>query len=193
MMFRTVTAAAVLAFAALQSAPALAAPTTYEIDGLHTFPRFSYSHFGYSTQLSRFNRTTGKVVYDPAARTASVDVTIDAKSVDTGSDLFDEHIQAEDFLDTQRFPTATFRSSKVKFEGDKPVAIEGTLTIKGVSKPVTLTVTSFQAMEHPMQKKPAIGANAYVVIRRSEFGAGKYAPYVGDEVRIDIALEAIAP
>jgi polyisoprenoid-binding protein YceI len=191
-MFRTVFAA-VLAFAALQSAPALAAPTTYSIDGLHTFPRFSYSHFGYSTQLSRFNKTTGTVVYDAAARTAAIDVTIDAKSVDTGSDLFDEHIQGEDFLDTKRFPTATFKSTKVKFEGDKPVAIEGTLTIKGVSKPVTLTVTSFQAMEHPMQKKPAIGANAYTTIKRSEFGAGKYAPYVGDDVKIEIALEAIAP
>jgi polyisoprenoid-binding protein YceI len=66
------------------------------------------------------------------------------------------------------------------------------LTLKGVTKPVTLTVTSFQAMEHPMQKKPAIGANAYTVVKRSEFGAGKYAPYVGDEVRIDVALEAIA-
>lgn len=79
------------------------------------------------------------------------------------------------------------------FEGDKPKAIEGQLTIKGVTKPVTLTVTSFQAMPHPMMKKPTIGANAYTQIKRSEFNAGKYVPYVGDDVRIDIAIEAIAP
>jgi polyisoprenoid-binding protein YceI len=77
------------------------------------------------------------------------------------------------------------------FEGDKPVAVEGNLTLKGVTRPVTLTVTSFQAMPHPMLKKDAIGANAYVVVKRSEFNAGKYAPYVGDEVRIDVAVEAI--
>jgi polyisoprenoid-binding protein YceI len=170
---------------------AFAAPETYVVDGSHTYPRFSYSHLGYSTQLSRFNTTTGKVVFDKAAKTGSVDVEIDAKSVDTGSTLFNEHIQGEDFLDTAKFPKATFKSTKVVFEGEKPVKIEGNLTIKGVTKPVTLTVTSFLAMPHPMQKKDAIGANAYTTIKRTEFNAGKYAPHVGDEVRIDIALEAI--
>ena len=77
------------------------------------------------------------------------------------------------------------------FEGDKPVAIEGLLTLKGVTKPVTLTVSSYKAMPHPMMKKDAIGANAWTVVKRSEFNAGKYAPNVGDEVRIDIAIEAI--
>lgn len=115
------------------------------------------------------------------------------KSVNTGFADFNGHIQGEDFLDTAKFPTATFRSTKVVFEGDKPKNIDGVLTIKGVSKPITLAVTSFLAMPHPMMKKPAIGANAHTTIKRSEFNAGKFAPYVGDEVRIDIALEAIAP
>jgi polyisoprenoid-binding protein YceI len=183
---------ALLVLACAAAVPAHAAPTTYVIDGTHTFPRFSYHHFGYSTQLSRFNRTSGQVVFDPVARTGSVEIEIDMRSVDTGVDKFDEHIQAADFLDTARFPTATFRSTKVRFEGDRPVAIDGLLTIKGVAKPVTLTVTSFQAKQHPMLKKPAIGADAHTTIRRSEFGAGKYAPDVGDEVRIDVALEAVA-
>ena len=185
----TLAAAAILSIAA--AAPALAAPETYIVDGSHTFPRFSYSHLGFSTQLSRFNKTTGKVVFDKAAKTGSVDIEIDAKSVDTGSMLFNEHIQGEDFLDTAKFPTATFKSTKVIFKGDKPAKIQGELTIKGVTKPVILTVTSFQAMPHPMQKKDAIGANATTTIKRSEFNAGKYAPHVGDEVRIDIAIEAI--
>ena len=183
--------AAALAFTGAL-ASAVAAPVTYGVDGTHTFPRFSYSHFGYSTQLSSFSKTTGKVVFDAEAKKGSVDIVIDTKSVSTGFADFNEHIQGEDFLDTTKFPQATFKSTKVVFEGDKPQSIEGQLTIKGVTKPVTLTVTSFQAMPHPMLKKPAIGANAFTVIKRSEFNAGKYAPYVGDDVRIDIAIEAIA-
>ena len=171
---------------------AIAAPVTYAVDSSHTFPRFSYSHFGYSTQLSSFKNTTGKVVFDAAGKTGSVDITIDMKAVNTGFDDFNGHLQGEDFFDTAKYPTASFKSTQVVFEGDKPKSIEGVLTIKGVSKPVTLTVTSFLAMPHPMMKKPAIGANAFTTIKRSEFGAGKFAPYVGDEVRIDIALEAVA-
>jgi polyisoprenoid-binding protein YceI len=183
--------AAVLALSTVITAPAFAAPETYVIDNSHTFPRFSYSHFGYSTQVSRFNKTTGTISWDKAKKQGSVDITIDMKSVDTGFSVFDEHIQGEDFLDTARHPQAKFTSSKVVFEGDKPVAIEGKLTIKGVTKPVTLKVTSFHAMPHPMLKKDAIGANATTTIKRSEFNAGKYAPHVGDEVQIDIAVEAI--
>jgi len=183
--------AAALAFTGAL-ASAVAAPVTYGVDGTHTFPRFSYSHFGYSTQLSSFSKTTGKVVFDAEAKKGSVDIVIDMKSVNTGFADFNGHIQGEDFLDTAKFPQATFKSTKVVFEGDKPQSIEGQLTIKGVTKPVTLTVTSFQAMPHPMMKKPALGANAFTVIKRSEFNAGKYAPYVGDDVRIDIAIEAMA-
>ena len=182
---------AALTLAAAFSAPAFAAPETFTLDANHTYPRFSYSHLGFSTQQSRFNKTTGKVVLDKAAKTGSVDITIDTKSIDTGSDLFNEHIQAEDFLDTAKYPTATFKSTKVTFDGDKPATIEGDLTLKGVTKKVTLTVTRFLAMPHPMQKKDAIGADAHTVVKRTDFNMGKYAPHVSDEVRIDIALEAV--
>jgi polyisoprenoid-binding protein YceI len=184
--------AAAVALTALTVTGAMAEPQTYVLDSMHTFSRFSYTHLGFSQQLSRFNKTTGTVVYDAQAKTGSVDVVIDAKSVDTGSDLFNEHIQGEDFLSTAKFPEATFKSTKVVFEGDKPVSIQGNLTLKGVTKPVTLTVTSFVAKPHPMMNgKPAIGANAFTMVKRSDFNAGKYAPYVDDEVRIDIALEAL--
>lgn len=173
------------------SAPVFAAPETYVLEANHTYPRFSYKHLGYSTQLSRFDKTTGKVVLDKAAKTGSVDVVIDTKSVNTGSSLFNSHIQGEDYLDTEKFPTATFKSTKVSFNGDVPASVEGNLTIKGVTKPVTLTVSSFLAMPHPMMKKEAIGADASVVVKRSDFNMGKNVPYVGDEVTISIALEAI--
>jgi polyisoprenoid-binding protein YceI len=180
-----------IALAATFSTAALAAPETYVIDGNHTMPRFSYSHFGYSTQLSRFDKASGKIVIDREAKTGSVDVTIDTTSVNTGSSLFNEHIQGEDFLSTAKFPKASFTSSKVKFEGDKVVSIDGTLTLKGVSKPVTLAVTSFMCMPHPMLKKDACGANATTTVKRTDFNMGKYAPYVGDEVTITLPVEAI--
>lgn len=183
--------AAALVLAAAAAAPALAAPETFNVEPNHTFPRFSYNHLGYSIQLSRFDKTSGTVTFDKAAKTGSVDIVIDTKSVSTGSPLFNEHIQGEDFLATDKFPTATFKSTKVIFEGDKPAKVEGNLTLKGITKPVTLTVSSFQTMPHPMVKKDAIGANARTVVKRTDFNMGKNVPYVGDEVTIDIAIEAI--
>jgi len=173
------------------SLSAFAAPETFNIDPTHTMPRFEYSHFGYSTQLSRFDKTSGKIVLDRAAKSGSVDVTIDTTSVNTGFPVFNGHIQGEDFLDTKKFPTITFKSNKLNFNGDKLASVDGNLTIKGITKPVKLDVTSFQCMEHPMLKKEACGANATVKIKRTEFNAGKYAPYVGDEVTLTIPVEAI--
>ena len=122
-----------------------------------------------------------------------MNVTIDTKSVNTGYPKFNDHIQAEDFFHTEKYPTITFKSTKVVFEGDKPSAVEGDLTIKGVTKPVTLKVTSFHSMLHPIAKKQAIGANAETMIKRTDFNAGKYAPHVSDNVKLSISVEAIAP
>lgn len=180
------------AFAAFFAGQAVAAPQTYTVDSSHTFPRFSYTHMGMSKQILRFDKTSGTVVLDKDAKEAKVDVTIDMTSINTGFEVFDGHIQGEDFLDTAKYPTATYKSTKVVFDGDKPVRIEGDLTIKGVTQPVTLTVTSFYNGPHPMLKKDAIGANATAVISRTAFNAGKFAPAVSDEVTLDIALEAVA-
>lgn len=168
-----------------------AAPETYAIDPTHTFARFSYNHLGLSTQTSKFTKTTGTVIFDRTAKSGSVDIVIDMKSVDTGYAVFNEHIQAEDFLDTAKFPTATFKSTKVVFQGDRPVSVGGDLTIKGITRPVVLNVTSFAAKPHPIRKVDAIGADASVVVKRSAFNAGKHVPAVGDDVTISIALEAL--
>ncbi len=186
-MNKFATLAALSAF----SVAAFAAPESFSIEPTHTYPRFEYSHFGYSNQQQRFDKTSGKIVVDRAAKTGSVDVSIDAKSVNTGYALFNSHLQGADFFDTEKFPTITFKSTQVKFDGDKPVAVDGNLTIKGVTKPVTLTVTSFHTMPHPMLKKDAIGANAVAKVKRSEFNMGKNVPYVSDEVTLSIAVEAI--
>lgn len=173
------------------STTTLAAPETFVIDPDHTAPRFEYSHFGYSNQMHRFDKSSGKIVLDRVAQTGSVEVTIDATSVNTGLALFNSHIQGEDFFDTAKYPNISFKSTKVRFNGGKPVAVEGSLTIKDVTRPVTLNMTSFHAMPHPMTKKDAIGANASTKIKRSDFNMGKYVPDVSDEVTLSIAVEAI--
>jgi len=189
-LLKTAVTASVLSLALATAA--LAAPTTYHSEPNHTFVRFSYNHMGFSTQESRFNSTSGTVTYDPAAKTASIDMLINTKSVDTGSDLFNGHIQGPDYLDTAQFSTATFKSTSVKFDGDTPVSIEGNLTVKGVTKPVTLKVTSFKHGLN-MMKKDSIGADATGTIKRSDFNMSKAVPMVGDEVTLEIAIEAMAP
>ena len=180
-----------LAIATTISSVAYAEAETYNIEPTHSMPRFEYSHLGYSIQLSRFDKTSGTITIDRDKRTGSVNVEIDAKSVNTGSALFNEHIQAEDLFDTTKYPTITYKSNKVKFDGDKVVSVDGNLTVKGVTKPVTLTVNSFLCMPHPMVKKEACGATATAKIKRSDFGVSKGVPYVGDEVTLTIPVEAI--
>ena len=182
---------AALSLAGAFATSAIAAPVTYAVDSGHSFPNFSYQHMGLSVQLSKFDKTTGTVTLDKAAKTASVDVVIDTTSVNTGSTVFNGLIQGEDFFDTAKYPTATFKSTKVEFEGDQPTTIEGDLTIKGITKPVTLKVTHFATKLHPMMKKEAVGANATTVIKRSDFNLSKYVPNVGDEVTITVSLEAV--
>lgn len=179
-------------FSSLIAGQAFAAPQTYQIDPSHTFPSFSYSHMGFSTQQLRLDNTSGTVVYDKDAKTAEVDITLDMTAINTGFADFDAHIQSEDLFDTAKFPTATFKSTKVNFEGDAPKTIEGDLTIKGITKPVTLEVTHFLNAPNQMFKKDAIGANATTQILRSDFGVALFVPAVSDEVTINIALEALA-
>ena len=177
--------------AALFSATAYAAPETYVIDPAHTYPRFEYNHFGYSKQSSRFDKTSGSITLDRVAKTGSVDVLINANSISSDLTLFDQHLQGEDFFDTARHPNITFKSTALTFVGDKPTSVQGNLTIKGITKPVTLTVTSFLCMPHPMRKKEACGANATAQIKRTNFNLGKYAPNVSDEVTLTLGIEAV--
>jgi polyisoprenoid-binding protein YceI len=181
----------ILSALAVMAATAQAAPETYVIDNAHTYPYFTYNHFGFSNQTHQFDKTSGQVVLDRAAHTGSADVTIDATSVNTGFTLLNKHLQDEDFFDTAKYPTITFKSSKMTFKGDQPVSLSGDLTIKGVTKPVTLTITHFKCALNPMRKLDACGANAITRIKRSEFNMGKYAPSVSDDVTLTLAIEAV--
>ncbi|HEY6452351.1 MAG TPA: YceI family protein [Steroidobacteraceae bacterium] len=185
--FRTALAALGLAVAA--SGAAVAAPIAFVPNPNHTFVRFSYDHFGFSRQQSRFDKITGTVTLDPVARTGAVDLLIDTKSIDTGSALFNEHIQKPEFLDTGQYPTATFKSTAVKFKGDAPVTIIGNLTLKGITRPLTIHVTSFKHALNTL-RQDSIGANATAIIKRSDYQMAKYVPLVSDDLDVSIAIEA---
>lgn len=177
------------ALAAVVAAPALAADT-YAIDPFHTFPVFEVNHLGFSTQRGRFNKTSGTVVLDTAAKKGSIDLTVDVASLDMGFPKWNEHMAVEGFFNTEKFPTMSFKSNKLVFEGDKLVAAEGDFTLLGVTKPIKLTVSNFKCGDNPMNKKAMCGAEISTVIKRSDFGMTKYLPAIGDEIKISSAVEA---
>lgn len=173
------------------STAAHAAPDNYSIDPSHTFSHWTLSHMGFSMQQGRFNNTSGKITLDMAAKSGSADISIDAASIDSGWAKRDEHLRGEDFFNTAKYPTLNFKSSKFQFKGDKLVAVDGQLTLLGVSKPVKLNVSHFHCGIHPMiPNKQWCGAAASTSIKRSDFGMSKYLPGVGDDVQIVIQVEA---
>ena len=167
-----------------------AAPVNYTIDSTHTFPSFEIGHMGFSTQRGRFNKTTGSIVLDLAAKKVSVDISIDANSIDTGLDKLEDHLRNEDFFNTAKFPTIAFKSTGSTFKGDKLATLNGDLTLHGVTKPVTLTVNAFHCAHAPMYKKDVCGADAVTTIKRSDFGMAYAIPAVDDQVKLMIQIES---
>ncbi|MBZ0104892.1 MAG: YceI family protein [Sulfuricella denitrificans] len=178
-----------IAIAASLSTSAFAADT-YTIDARHTFPSFEVSHLGFSIQRGRFNRTSGAFTLDTASQSGSIDISIDATSIDTGLAELEKHLQGEDFFDTAKYPAMTFKSKSLRFDGDKLTGADGDFTLLGVTRPVSLKVDHFKCAPHPMTRKAMCGANATTMIKRSEFGMSKYVPAVSDEVKIAIQVEA---
>jgi polyisoprenoid-binding protein YceI len=183
------TLAAVLLSSSL-ALPAFAADS-YTADPSHTYPNFEVSHLGFSTSRGVFEKTSGKITLDTAAKSGTIDITIDTASLHTGWPKRDDHLKSEEFFNVAKFPTMTYKSSKLKFDGDKLTGVDGELTLLGVTKPVNLAVTDFKCANHPMTKKPMCGANATATIKRSEFGMSTYVPAIGDEVKIEIQIEAL--
>jgi polyisoprenoid-binding protein YceI len=110
--------------------------------------------------------------------------------VSTGVGKLDEHLKSEDFLNVGKYPTISFKASKIAFDGDVPASVPGQITLLGVTKPATLTVTHFSCGPHPMLKKEVCGAEASTTLKRSEFGMTKYVPALGDDVKLLINVEA---
>jgi polyisoprenoid-binding protein YceI len=157
--------------AAFVCAAAFAAPVTYVLDPKHTYPSFAADHMGgLSVWRGKFTGTTGKVVYDKAAKTGTIDVTVDMSSVDFGNAKLDEHAKSAELFDVAKYPTATYSGKFSKFDASGPTEAEGTFTLHGVSKPLTLKINSFLCKPNPMTHKEVCGADASASFDRSDYG-----------------------
>jgi len=176
---------------ALLALPALGAPEEFVVEPAHTFPAFAVSHLGISTQRGRFERTDGRIVLDREAGTGSVDVSIDAASVSTGNASLDAVLRGEEFFNAARFPAVSFRARLLRFQDGVPKRASGELTLAGVTRAVEVGVERFGCTRLPFLVRLTCGADLSAIIRRSDFGMKAYAGLVGDEVRLEIQVEAV--
>jgi polyisoprenoid-binding protein YceI len=179
----------VLMFAAL-AVSAQAAEESFSIDQSNTFPSFEVGHMGFATQSGRFNRTSGVVVMDEQKKAGRVDITIDANSVDTGIGPLDDALRKLDFLNVAQYPALTFRSSQFKFEGDQLAAVDGALTMLGVTRPITLTVTHYKCGPDAASGRFVCDVDAEASFKRSDHGMTAYIPIVSDDVKLRIKVKA---
>ncbi|MEM6410859.1 MAG: YceI family protein [Pseudomonadota bacterium] len=162
----------------------------YVMDVTHGYVTFSYNHLGFSNPQLRFRTVDAKLDLNAEAPAESaVNVTIAANSIDTGVDVFDGHMNSADWLDTETYPEITFVSTALEQSDAGTGTLTGDLTIKGVTKPVTLDVTLIGAGPHPLNQKETVGVEATGTVLRSDFGLGNFVPAVGDEVSILISGE----
>jgi polyisoprenoid-binding protein YceI len=185
-MKRLATLAAIVAF----SASAQAAPETYVIDNSQTTSQFSLKYLGISEQTHHFDKVSGKVIFDPVSKTGSAEVDIDASSVNTGHRSLDNELQTAAFFDTANYPEIVFKSSMMKLDGDQ-TRMAGELTIKGVTKPVTLVISGFKCAQDPAFMMASCGAQATVTVKRSDFNMGKFSFLASNEITLNMSIKAV--
>ncbi len=183
---------ALLAGLAAAIAFPVVAQEAYVVDPVHSQPQFEARHIGFSLQHGNFGKMTGKVTLDRAARKGIVDFTIDATSIRTYDARLDNILKSERFFNVDKYPTLTFKSSNLTFDGDRVVGIDGELTMVGVTKPVTFKVDNFNCGENPFNKKPMCGADATATIKRSEWGItnGLQINNPADDIKLVVPVEA---
>lgn len=176
--------------AAFSTASAFATPVTYVLDPDHTHPSFEADHMGgLSIWRGRFDESAGKVVLDRAAKSGTIDVTVQIASIDFGMTKLNEHARSPEIFDAEKYPTATYHGKFTKWNADAPAEAEGTLTLHGVTKPVTLTINSFLCKPHPRTKKEVCGADASASLDRADFGVNygdKYGFKMGVKLLIQV-------
>jgi polyisoprenoid-binding protein YceI len=187
----------VIACLAMLPLAAAAAPESYTFDSTDTFANFVVDHFGITPISGRFNRTTGKFTLDRAAKSGSLDVTVDVASVDTGDidkgnrpRARDDHLRSADFFNAAEFPRMTYKSTAVTFAGDAPKTIEGNLTLLGVTKPVSLDVERFKCNPPSGTSKERCGGLARGKLNRSDFGMNRTLGAIGNEIQLLVAFGA---
>lgn len=176
----------------LVAGTAISAPVTYNIESGHTYPSFEADHNGgMSIWRGKFRKTTGTIQYDKEGKTGSVDIVVDATSIDFGHDKMTEHAKGAQMFDVEKFPTATYKGKLVKFNGDAPTEVEGELTLHGVTKPVKLTINSFMCKMNTMLKKEACGADASASFNRADFGIN-FGQQMGFKMDVKLAIQVEA-
>jgi len=179
---------------ALAGSFALATPLhaadQYTIDPSHTFPRFELNHFGFSTHHGQFNKTAGKLTLDRAAKSGAIEITVQTASIGTGDPKLESELRGEKFFNVEKFPTMVFKAKTLKFNGDVPASAEGELTLLGVTRPLTLSISRVVCATHPYTKKEDCGAEVSGALKRSDFGMKAFLPIVGDEITLHIQVEA---
>ncbi len=178
----------VIGMTTLLASASFAKPLTYNLDPTHTFPSFEADHMGgLSTWRGKVDKSSGKVIYDAEAKTGSVDVTMQMNSINFGFKPMDDHAKKADILDTAKFPTARYKGQLV-FDGDKPVAVDGHLTLRGVTKPLKLEIRSWKCIINPMIKKETCGADAYATFNRDDYGIDFGKAY-GFKMDVNLAIQ----
>jgi polyisoprenoid-binding protein YceI len=180
------------ALAALALTAGAAHAATYAIDPTHTNVTWEQTHFGTSTNRGTWSKESGTVQFDRAAKTGKVELTLDMASVTTNVPPFDKHLQSEEFFDAAKHPTATFVGDKFVFNGDKVSEVQGQLTLRGKTHPVTLKAVRFNCYDNPMLKREVCGGDFEATIKRSLWGVNWGLQMgVADDTKLTIQVEAV--
>ena len=177
---------------ACMAAFAQAQTPNYAIDPTHTFVNYENGHYGTTTNRGRFSTKDGTLFFDRAGRVGKVEVVIDITSVNTGVDFLNRQIQGKDFFNVADFPTGTFKSDQFVFNGDKVSEVQGLLTLRGLTHPVTLKANKFNCYINPLFKREVCGGDFETTIQRSQWGV-LWGLQFGfeDAVKLLIQIEAI--
>ena len=185
-------AVALATVATLTTGLAQAEAVTYAIDPTHTFATFEIGHFGASTNRGRFEKKTGSITLDRAAKKGQVEVTFEAASVSTGTPAFDKHLQSPDLFDVAKHPNFAFKGDQFSFDGDKVSAVTGQLTLLGKTAPVTLKATQFNCYQNPMLKREVCGGDFEATIDRTTWGMNYGVDWgFPKNVRVVVQVEAV--
>jgi polyisoprenoid-binding protein YceI len=182
--------AAAGALVAAASFNAMAAEVTYQLDPAHTSPSFEADHFGgISTWRGKFTKSSGTVTLDRAAQKGTLEATIDMTSIDIGNEKLNGELKSAQFFDADKFPTATYKGTSIKFKGDVPVEVIGELTFHGVTKPVNLKIQTFKCFTNPMLKKEVCGTESTATFDRADFGVD-YGKAYGFSMKTTLHIQA---
>jgi len=180
----------ILLAATLAFAPVPSFCATYTIDKDHTHPSFEFSHMGISVWRGTFARSSGRVTLDREAHTGSVQVVVNTDSIDFAHKAMNEIAITADWLNIEWHPTMNYQGT-LRFQGDAPVAVDGQLTLLGVTRPLVLKINSFKCIEHPLFKREVCGADAEGELNRADYGMKLYSGGEAGKIRLHIQVEAL--